>query len=305
MRIHRTAHTRYFTNVGNEALRDSRLSFCARGLLAHLLSLPDGQREDIRSLADRTPEGRERVASAMRELEKFGYLRRPKRHTPEGKLYTEIEVFDTPGAAYTQVPTDAGIPGSGAAHSVPDGGKPVKEREKEPTPGPSADEDGAAADAAGSAGRAGAADAPDQQDVALLARVARAEPKLSLGRREALRLAPLVAEWRRRGASDLHIINSLTAGLPRCGVHHPSRFIETRLQRKMPAERTCAPPRPECDECRDPIQSPGLCARCANTWRPPTQAAGEFVDACSRGAALARAALRGALARGGAAPAPA
>ena len=50
--------------MGNEVLRDSRLSFCARGILAYLLSQPDGKRDDIRTLSGRAPEGRERVASA-------------------------------------------------------------------------------------------------------------------------------------------------------------------------------------------------------------------------------------------------
>jgi hypothetical protein len=96
MRIHRTAHTRFFTTLGNEVLRDNRLSFCARGLLAHLMSLPDGHRDDIRSRAERTPEGRERIASALRELERFGYLRRTVRHTTQGRIYTEVDVYDTP-----------------------------------------------------------------------------------------------------------------------------------------------------------------------------------------------------------------
>jgi hypothetical protein len=92
MRIHRSVHQRFFTTLGNDVLRDSRLSFCARGILAHLLSQPDGKRDDIRSLASRTPEGRERIASAMRELERFGYLKRTRKRTPEGHLYTEVGV---------------------------------------------------------------------------------------------------------------------------------------------------------------------------------------------------------------------
>src|SRR5438445_11138628 len=114
MHVHRTARVRFFTTLGNEVLRDNRLSFCARGILGHLLSLPDGQRGDIRTLAERTPEGRERVACALRELERFGYLKRAVRRTPQGRLYTEVDVFDTPGGPFSQVPPETGSPGSGS-----------------------------------------------------------------------------------------------------------------------------------------------------------------------------------------------
>lgn len=217
MRIHRTARTRYFTTLGNEVLRDNRLSFCARGVLGHLLSLPDGQRADIRTLAERTPEGRERVASALRELEKFGYLKRSITRSPDGQIYTEVDVFDSLDSSSPQVAPKAGVPGSGAADSGPDVDHPVKQRDEKPThPVESV------ANAEGSGAERTSADTKKSVDV--LRRVSRSEPKLSLGWAEAVQLAPLVTEWRRRGASDLHIISSLTAGLPRNGVYHPLRF---------------------------------------------------------------------------------
>jgi hypothetical protein len=144
MRIRRSAHQRFFTTSGNEVLRDSRLSYCARGILGHLLSQPDGKRDDIRTLTERTPEGRERVASAMRELEKFGYLKRTKTRTPEGHIYTEIDVFDTPEGTSLQATPNAGFPVSGGSADSPDGDHPVKEGAEESTlPAPPAqDADG-------------------------------------------------------------------------------------------------------------------------------------------------------------------
>ena len=133
MRIHRSARDRFFTTLGNEVLRDSRLSFCARGILAYLLSQPDGKRDDIRSLSERTPEGRERVASAMRELEKLGYLARTKKRTADGHIYTDVEVFDRPGGASSQPEPNAGFLASGGSDASPDGDHPVKERDEEPT----------------------------------------------------------------------------------------------------------------------------------------------------------------------------
>ena len=286
MRIHRSARTRFFTALGNEVLRDNRLSFCARGILGHLLSLPDGQRGDIRTLAERTPEGRERVASALRELERFGYLKRTVKRTPGGRIYTAVDVFDTPEGPSAQVSPNAEFPGPGGLDASADGDHHLNQRDEEPThPAPPAED--------AEAGREGDGDAETKTSAELLARVARTEPKLSLGRREALRLAPLVTEWRRRGASDLHVINSLTAGLPRGGVYHPARFIETRLRTKMPAERSVAPSRSECDECGVPVAAAGLCRSCRETAPVGVQATTDFAQVRSRGAALARAALRG------------
>jgi len=287
MRVNRTPRTRFFTTLGNEVLRDNRLSFCARGILGHLLSLPDGQRGDIRTLADRTPEGRERVASALRELETFGYLKRAVKRTPEGRIYTEVDVFDTPEAPSAQVAPDPGSPGSGGLDASPDDDQPIKKRDEQPALPASPAEDAGA-------GREGDGDEETKASAELLARVARAEPKLSLGRGEALRLAPLVAEWRRRGASDLHVINALTIGLPSGGVYHPARLIETRLRSKMPAERAVAPSLLECEECGVPVVTAGLCPSCRETVPAGVRAtATDFAQVRSRGAALARAALRG------------
>ena len=286
MHVHRTARTRFFTTLGNEVLRDNRLSFCARGILGHLLSLPDGQRGDIRTLAERTPEGRERVASAMRELERFGYLKRAVKRTQEGRLYTDVNVFDSPNGPLCQVTPDTGFPGSGSRAAGPDADHPVNERDEEPTlPAPAADES--------ETGREGDDDAEIATSAEVLARVARADPRLCLGRREAHQLAPLVTEWRRRGASDAHLINALTAGLPRGGVHHPVRFLEARLRSKMPPERAPVSERRECEECRAPITVAGLCHSCRDAQPSCPGPSADIIRACARGVALARAALRG------------
>jgi len=286
MHIHRIAHQGFFTTLGNDVLRDSRLSFCARGILANLLSQPDGKRDDIRTLTDRTPEGRERVASAMRELERFGYLKRTKKRSTEGHIYTEVDVFEAPEVPNLQVRPNAGFPASGGLAASSDGDHPVKERDKKPTlpASPGADEE---------EGREGDGDEETKASANLLARVARTEPKLSVGRLEAMRLAPLVTEWRRRGASELHIVGSLTIGLPRNGVYHPARFIESRLVAKMPAERCTPPAKLECDQCAAPVLVPGACRSCRDVEPADIRSAVDFGHVRARGAAIARAALRG------------
>ena len=102
-----------------------------------------------------------------------------------------------------------------------------------------------------------------------------------------------MTEWRRRGASDLHVIGALTAGLPSGGVYHPARFLETRLRSKMPAERDVAPTRLECRQCQAPVPAVGVCRSCRELKPDGTRASGDFAQVRTRGAALARAALRG------------
>lgn len=297
MRIHRSARTRFFTTIGNDVLRDNRLSFCARGVLGHLLSLPDGQPGDILTLTARTPEGRKRVSTALAELERLGYLTRKVKRNAQGRLYTEVDVFDTPGGTALQATPHADLPDAGREVVSPDGDHPVNERKKEPThPTPPAEDE--------LQGREGDVDQETRASAELLARVARTEPRLLLGRREALRLAPLVTEWRRRGTSDLHVVGALTAGLPSGGVHHPARFLETRLRTKMPAEPTTAPARPECDACRTPVPVVGSCRSCRDVKPAGPRALTDFAQVRTRGVALARAALRG-LAIDDTAPAPA
>jgi len=64
-----------YTIVGNHLAQHRELSLTAIGLATHILSLPEGAPVDIRSLAERFPEGRDRVAFALRELEAHGIWR--------------------------------------------------------------------------------------------------------------------------------------------------------------------------------------------------------------------------------------
>ncbi|WP_282203953.1 HAD family hydrolase [Kitasatospora fiedleri] len=83
--------------LGNDLLRAHHLSFCARGLLAYLLSLPDASREDVRTLAAKSVEGRTRIAAALRELEAAGhYVRRTARDPITGQVGTRVDVYELP-----------------------------------------------------------------------------------------------------------------------------------------------------------------------------------------------------------------
>ncbi|MFH8474828.1 hypothetical protein [Streptomyces sp. NPDC018000] len=142
MQIHRSRHTRGFTVLPNALLQDRRLSYTARGLLADLLSRPDGWSEDGRRMADASPQGRLAVAKALRELTAFGYYRVLKVRRDDGTFVSEAHVYDTPQSVSgsgidRQIAPGIRRPGSGVPTAGDRGTNPVKNLGKTPTlPGP-------------------------------------------------------------------------------------------------------------------------------------------------------------------------
>ena len=70
------AFDNHFTQIPNEWLRDDRISFKARGILALIMSHSRGWSLSIAKLAEQNKEGKDAIRSAISELEKFGYLER-------------------------------------------------------------------------------------------------------------------------------------------------------------------------------------------------------------------------------------
>lgn len=64
-----------FTVVHNEFIRDKSLGLTARGLLLTMLSMSDSFSFSIKGLASIVPDGETKVSSALKELERCGYLR--------------------------------------------------------------------------------------------------------------------------------------------------------------------------------------------------------------------------------------
>ncbi|MFV2120126.1 helix-turn-helix domain-containing protein, partial [Streptomyces sp. Act-28] len=92
----RTYQSGQYVIVGNHLAQHHDLSLTAIGLATHILSVPEGTPVDIRSLAERFPEGRDRIAFALRELEAHGYLERVREHTEAGRLVTRTYAHHTP-----------------------------------------------------------------------------------------------------------------------------------------------------------------------------------------------------------------
>ncbi|MEV7598719.1 hypothetical protein AB0O91_15185 [Kitasatospora sp. NPDC089797] len=266
MQIHRSAHACSFTVLPNGLLQDRRLSYTARGLLADLLSRPNGWREDGRHMADTSPQGRGAVRRALRELKDAGYYRVDTVRLPDGTLRSEAHVFDTPQLTPTVPRPATGEPDTGRAVTPS-----VKDPGEEPT-------------------------LPDERTrtaVATLFRAIRPEPRLRLGEAEALHLAPLVTEWLARGSDEAGLAHALLPGLPQ-QMHSPAAILRDRLRRKLPPERAPHRPSPaECAACHDPVPRPGICRPCAGLGGARTPAVGTGAAATPGGAARAREALRG------------
>ncbi|WP_254897879.1 hypothetical protein [Kitasatospora sp. NA04385] len=290
----------------NCLLQCRQLSYTARGLLADLLSRPDGWREDGRHMADTSPQGRGAIRRALRELTEAGYYRVEKIRLSDGRIITEAHVYDVPQRPPLPGATRPapGGPTTGAADVLPKDGDqepshpaaPVEHAEPvEPVGEPEA----------GGGARQDAAELPPVPDaqtreaVAALFRVIRPEPRLCLGAGEAGELAPLVARWLERGATPADLAAALLPGLP-VPLHSPAAVLRDRLTRKMPPAARPAPARyAECARCHDPVPRPGICGPCAGLpdRRPASGAGGSARpgsrprpgrDACRTGRAAGR-----------------
>lgn len=101
MAIKRAKRRTNFTMISNVGLRDERLSFKAKGLLAYMLSLPDDWIFYESELVKHSTDGKASVKSGLKELQETGYLARQRRRDDKGHLKEAMwEISDEPMSDY-------------------------------------------------------------------------------------------------------------------------------------------------------------------------------------------------------------
>jgi hypothetical protein len=85
-----------YLQILNDTARDTKISYRALGILTELLSHEEGWVVRAADLGRRRKEGREAIATALRELAAAGYYRVEKRRKPSGKFSMGTAVADYP-----------------------------------------------------------------------------------------------------------------------------------------------------------------------------------------------------------------
>ena len=109
--VFRVEKNREFVVMNNKFLREREMSLKAKGLLALCLSLPETWEYSINGLVSICKESQTSMRSALKELEKFGYLKRNRLKDDKGMFYYEYVLYEVPyeGFVYAgnQVPENA------------------------------------------------------------------------------------------------------------------------------------------------------------------------------------------------------
>jgi hypothetical protein len=128
----------HFTIVLNKALRDKRLSWRAKGILAGCLSHKQSFKFTRAWIVEHGTEGRDAVLAALSELRTLGYLRNVKNRNDAGQVIGEHYVFtDKPVEPAAPIAPPEPVPSAGVLKTrtpenqrpeKPDAGKPVRIR---------------------------------------------------------------------------------------------------------------------------------------------------------------------------------
>mgnify|MGYP000572469336 CR=1 FL=1 len=112
MAVFRIEKTQNYTVMSNHHLRNMDLSLKSKGLLSMMLSLPEDWNYTTRGLAKICKEGTDSISSALKELERAGYIVRNRLRDNKGKIVdVEYVIYETPRLPEPDVP-DEGAPGA-------------------------------------------------------------------------------------------------------------------------------------------------------------------------------------------------
>ncbi|MEU6299740.1 helix-turn-helix domain-containing protein [Streptomyces erythrochromogenes] len=295
-------HRRGYVKIGNHLAQHRRLSLAAIGLAAHIQSLPTGSKVTIKDLAVRFPEGEVRIAAALRELERYGYLARFQERLPTGRVVTCTISYNNPPAMAEASRERRDPPRRPEPKPTPQPDPepdpdpdpdpdpepdpepepdpdPESEPDQEPAPEPDPDPGPEPAPALGPAPAptpatvTAEAATPEAESEArqLLARLRLRDPRLTLSERDTVRLAPAAAEWLDRGLTPSAVTAALTRSLPTQTIHSPAALLAHRLRELLPPRLPDDPwaPRPAGgpDRTVHPLRT---CDGCERAFRSPT-----------------------------------
>lgn len=94
-----------YTVMSNYHLRDRRLTLKAKGLLSMMLSFPDDWHYSVKGLISICKEGRDQVRNVLKELEKFGYLKRTRVQDERGRFGYIYDIYEMPEEPSTENPS--------------------------------------------------------------------------------------------------------------------------------------------------------------------------------------------------------
>ena len=86
MAVFRINKTQDYTVMSNFHLKDRSLSLKSKGLLSLILSLPEDWNYTTRGLAAICKEGVDSIGTALKELERAGYIKRNRLRDEKGKI---------------------------------------------------------------------------------------------------------------------------------------------------------------------------------------------------------------------------
>lgn len=107
MAVFRVEKNRGYTVMSNHHLRNAGLSLKSKWLLSMMLSLPEDWNYTTRGLAKICKEGTDSIGSALKELERAGYIVRNRLRDSKGKIVdVEYVIYETPHPPDTDQPCE-------------------------------------------------------------------------------------------------------------------------------------------------------------------------------------------------------
>ena len=81
-----------FTQIANEVLNNSELSFKAKGIYAFMMSKPDNWNFTIRSMSKQVKDGEDGIKTGIKELKGLGYIEYEKHKNGTGTYHLKLHV---------------------------------------------------------------------------------------------------------------------------------------------------------------------------------------------------------------------